>query len=151
MRMPPEHSEEGACQGTFKEENPTMIKIYPKVESERRTVEAMIDIYCHQHHGTRKGLCSDCEALRNYARQRLQNCPFQDGKPTCAKCPVHCYNPEMRKRIRAVMRYAGPRMLYRHPVMTLKHMMEGLREEPVRHQKAGFASACVAKDASDKT
>lgn len=128
-----------------------MIDSHPRMENERRTVEAMIDIYCHQYHGTRKGLCSDCEALRNHARQRLQNCPFQDGKTTCAKCPVYCYKPEMRKRIRAVMRYAGPRMVYRHPRMALQHMVNGLRQEPVRTEKTGGASVSVVKGASGKT
>ena len=99
---------------------------------ERRTVEAMIGLYCHGQHGTPSGLCADCEALRNYARQRLAKCPFQEGKTTCAKCPVHCYKPEMRERIRAVMRYAGPRMLYRHTIMALQHMVDGRRDEPIR-------------------
>ena len=88
---------------------------HPRMERERETVEAMIEIYCHQQHGTSDGLCPGCETLGQYARQRLQKCPFQEGKTTCAKCPVHCYRPKMRQSIRDVMRYAGPRMLYRHP------------------------------------
>jgi hypothetical protein len=42
----------------------------------------------------------------------------------------------MREQIRAVMRYAGPRMLYRHPIMTLQHMIDGRREKPIRPQQA---------------
>jgi hypothetical protein len=99
---------------------------------EQETVEAMIGIYCRGTHGTRAGLCGECEALRNYARQRLQKCPFQEGKTTCAKCPVHCYRPEMREKIRVVMRYAGPRMLYRHPVMAIQHVLDGRRQEAIR-------------------
>ncbi len=38
----------------------------------------------------------------------------------------------MREKIRRVMRYAGPRMLLRHPVMALLHMVDGLRKEPSR-------------------
>jgi hypothetical protein len=37
----------------------------------------------------------------------------------------------MRERIRDVMSYAGPRMVYRHPIMTIGHMLDGLRQEPV--------------------
>jgi hypothetical protein len=97
----------------------------------------MIGLYCRRvhsrrQHSTRHELCAECEALRAYARQRLQKCPFQEGKTTCAKCPVHCYNPEMRAQIRAVMRYAGPRMLVRHPWLTVQHMIDGLRKEPLR-------------------
>jgi len=51
----------------------------------------------------------------------------------------------MRERIRAVMRFAGPRMFYRHPIMTLQHMIDGVREEPVRPQQAQSASTSTAK------
>lgn len=104
---------------------------------EQRTLEAMIAIYCRGKHQTRTGLCLECEALREYARQRLQKCPFQEGKTTCAQCSVHCYKPEMRQRIRSVMRYAGPRMAYRHPVLTLLHFVDGLRKEPVPLKEPG--------------
>jgi hypothetical protein len=30
------------------------------------------------------------------------------------------------------MRYAGPRMLFRHPVLTLFHLVDKLRKEPIR-------------------
>lgn len=113
-----------------------MINNHPRIARERRTVGAMIAIFCQSEHGTGNGLCPDCEALRAYAQQRLHSCPFQEGKTTCAKCPVHCYRAEMRERIRAVMRYAGPRMLYRHPVMTLQHVVDGRRNKPFRAAQA---------------
>jgi hypothetical protein len=113
---------------------------------EQRTVEAMIELYCQGQHRTTAGLCPDCQELSSYARQRLQYCPFQEGKTTCAKCPVHCYKPQMREQIRAVMRYAGPRMLYRHPIMTLQHMFDGRREEPFRPQRAQTAPGGAVKE-----
>lgn len=112
---------------------------------ERRTVEAMIGLYCHGQHGTSSGLCNDCETLQVYARQRLEKCPFQEGKTTCAKCPVHCYRAGQRAQIRAVMRYAGPRMLFRHPIMTLQHMIDGRRKEPFRAPEARTARADLVK------
>jgi hypothetical protein len=99
---------------------------------ERRTVEAMIGLYCHDQHGTSDQLCGNCTVLRDYALQRLQNCPFQAGKTTCNKCPIHCYKPLKREAIKGVMRYAGPRMLYRHPWLAILHLLDGLRSEPVR-------------------
>jgi predicted amidophosphoribosyltransferase len=99
---------------------------------ERQTVEAMIRLYCRGRHGNAEQLCGECAELLEYARERLRRCPFQEGKTTCAKCPVHCYRPEMRARIRAAMRYAGPRMLYRHPILALRHLLDGLRRKPVR-------------------
>jgi predicted amidophosphoribosyltransferase len=107
-----------------------------RMDRESRTVEAMIAIYCWGHHGTRQHLCTECNELLPYARERLDRCPFQEGKTTCAQCPVHCYRPAMRDRIRAVMRYAGPRMLARHPILTLFHFIDGRRSEPVREERS---------------
>jgi hypothetical protein len=107
----------------------------------------MIRLYCrerhvHAQHGRERAvhtqhegkgqLCPECDELWQYAQVRLDKCPYQKGKTTCAKCPVHCYQPAMRDRVRTVMRYAGPRMLVRHPLMALQHLIDGLRKEPVR-------------------
>jgi hypothetical protein len=94
---------------------------------EKRTLRAMLDIYCRAHHHTRGPLCEECAALADYAVRRLERCPFGAEKTTCAKCPVHCYQPAMRTRIQAVMRYAGPRMFYRHPILALFHPFAALR------------------------
>jgi predicted amidophosphoribosyltransferase len=96
-----------------------------KMETERRTVRAMIEIFCHGQHGTKEGLCPECRELMDYVEQCLEKCPFQENKPKCAKCPVHCYKPDMRERIRAVMKYAGPRMLYQHPLLSGAHYLAG--------------------------
>jgi predicted amidophosphoribosyltransferase len=99
---------------------------------EWRTVEAMVRLYCADQHQAEAGLCKACDELLAYAGERLERCPFQESKTTCAKCPVHCYRPEMRERVRAVMRYAGPRMLFRHPVMAVLHLLDGLSNKPTR-------------------
>ena len=85
----------------------------------------MAAIYCRQQHGSRQGLCPACAELLQYAHTRLERCPFQAEKPTCARCPVHCYRPDMRQRVRAVMRYAGPRMLLYHPILAILHLLDG--------------------------
>jgi hypothetical protein len=108
---------------------------HPRIARENKTVEAMVNIYCHGQHGTKDELCFECTELLSYTRERLYQCPFQEDKTTCAKCPVHCYKPVMREKIRAVMRYAGPRMIYRHPILTLFHFIDGLREEPIGPQR----------------
>lgn len=108
-----------------------MTDIHPRMDREAKTVEAMIRIYCRGQHGRKGELCTECEELLEYARRRLDRCPFQENKTTCARCPVHCYKPVMRERIRVVMRYAGPRMLRRHPVLTLFHFIDGRRKEPI--------------------
>jgi len=109
---------------------------HPRMQREARTIEAMIEIYCHDHHGTRGELCADCTALLDYAGRRLEKCPFQENKTTCTKCPVHCYKPAMREQVRQVMRYAGPRMVYKHPVLAVLHILvDSRRDKPVRVER----------------
>ncbi len=96
------------------------------LQCERKTVEAMIRLYCPAQHGTR-GLCDGCSELLEYANERLDKCPFGDEKPVCSQCRIHCYRPEMRKRITEVMRYAGPRMALRHPLRALRHLLHKAR------------------------
>ncbi len=114
-----------------------MGSVHPRMRRERRTIEAMIRLYCRHHHGGGRNLCPACAELLDYAFQRLDRCPFQEGKTTCAKCPVHCYKPSMREKVREVMRYSGPRMLWRHPVLALFHLLDGRRKEPVRSRPQG--------------
>jgi hypothetical protein len=99
-----------------------------RIVREKRTVAAMIELYCQSHHGGGAGLCGPCDRLLEYAFCRLDRCPFREEKTPCARCPVHCYGPTMRARIQEVMRYAGPRMLFRHPVMALRHQWDSLRK-----------------------
>lgn len=103
---------------------------HPRIAREIRTVAVMIDLYCRSRHGGDTP-CAECSELLVYASERLQACPFQEGKTTCARCPVHCFKPAMRDRIRAVMRYSGPRMLRRHPVLAVRHFMDRSRKKPV--------------------
>ena len=99
-----------------------------KREREKRIVSLMIAIYCRAKHG-RRGLCPDCAALDAYARLRSDRCPFMETKTFCSNCRVHCYRPDMREKIRAVMRFSGPRMLFYHPVMAIRHVIESKREK----------------------
>lgn len=87
----------------------------------------MIRIYCHGWHESVAGLCPECDGLLSYAIQRIRHCPMKEKKTTCAQCPVHCYKPAMRGKIRDVMRYAGPRMTYKHPFLTIYHLIDGLK------------------------
>jgi hypothetical protein len=101
-----------------------------RLQREHQTYAAMLTIYCKHHHRS-QGLCSDCEELLAYAEKRLEKCPFQSQKPTCANCPIHCYQKEMRARTKEVMRFSGPRMLFKHPILAVAHLLDGLRKAPV--------------------
>ena len=102
-------------------------KIESKREREKKTVAMMIRLYCRKKHGS-KELCPECEALIQYAMVRSNKCPFIETKTFCSNCRVHCYKPEMREKIRAVMRFSGPRMIFSHPVMAVCHVMESRLE-----------------------
>ena len=105
-----------------------MTSKHKHLERERRTIEKMVEIYCHDHHrGGRGTLCADCRTFMDYANVRLDKCPYGDDKPTCSNCPVHCYKPAQRDQVKIIMRYAGPRMLLRHPVLAIMHKIDGLR------------------------
>ncbi len=104
-------------------------KRFARRARELRTLEAMMRMYCRHHHRAQP-LCAECSALARYARRRLERCIFGDSKPTCASCLVHCYRPDMRERVRAMMRWAGPRMLLRHPLLAIRHMIDGRRPVP---------------------
>ena len=105
-------------------------KRHPRIERERRTLEAMIRVYCRGNHGGGAGDCLECSELRAYAGKRLEKCPFQEEKPPCAQCPIHCYQPARREQVKAVMRYSGPRMMLRHPLFALRHWLDGFRKAP---------------------
>jgi hypothetical protein len=103
---------------------------HPRLARELATMRAMVAIHCRDKHGRRNDLCDECAELMDYATRRLDRCVFGDDKPTCANCTVHCYNAEMRERVRVVMRYAGPRMMWRHPFLALAHVVDGRRPAP---------------------
>ena len=86
----------------------------------------MIYLYC-RHKEKNKTLCHSCAELLEYAHTRLSKCPFQEKKKTCRLCTVHCYRPDMRTKMKEVMRYAGPRMLFFHPISAVKHLWSELK------------------------
>jgi hypothetical protein len=94
-----------------------------RLAREWQTVTAMIHIFCRDQHGG--NLCRECQELTNYVSLRLDRCRFGEEKPTCANCPVHCYQRDRREQIKTVMRYAGPKMLREHPWLSLCHLLDG--------------------------
>lgn len=90
----------------------------------------MISLYCIKNHRLEGGMmCARCRELLEYAKSRSEHCPFMENKTFCANCKVHCYKPEMRERIREVMRFSGPRILFYHPVLAMWHLVCSMREK----------------------
>ena len=99
--------------------------------TEFKTVVAMVEIYCRDHHMT-QSLCQECTDLLEYAETRLDRCPYGEAKPTCNKCPIHCYKPDPKEQMRLVMRYSGPRMLLKHPILAIRHLLHEKRVVPTK-------------------
>ena len=96
---------------------------------ESLTMTRMVGIYCDAHHDrSREILCAACQEFLDYALLRLQKCPYGEDKPTCANCPIHCYKPARKAQARDIMRFAGPRMLLRHPLLAIAHQLDGFRK-----------------------
>lgn len=99
-------------------------------EAEKEVVGEMINLYCRKNHHSKKGeFCSECAELRDYAYSRIDRCPFMKTKTFCSNCKVHCYKPEMREKIKAVMRFSGPRMIFYHPVLAIIHLVIMIKEK----------------------
>ncbi|MDO9073052.1 MAG: nitrous oxide-stimulated promoter family protein [Rubrivivax sp.] len=126
----------------------------PRLKREQTTMVAMLRLYCADHHGDgntdAEGLCNVCAELLAYSRKRLAACPFGPEKPTCVNCQVHCYGPQQREETRVVMRYAGPRMLLRHPILAIAHVIDGKRPAPPKPRGVNAAGAAKAAPPAEK-
>ncbi|GHD94944.1 MULTISPECIES: nitrous oxide-stimulated promoter family protein [Pseudocitrobacter] len=105
-----------------------------RIEREKQTIRCMISLYQRQ--------CPDAQAdeehyqaLNRYADKRLDKCVFGEEKPACKQCPVHCYQPAKREEMKQIMRWAGPRMLWRHPILTVRHLIDDKRPVPELPEK----------------
>lgn len=105
-----------------------------KRDKEQRVVGKMITLYCRKKHKDKWNgeLCPECIELLDYARIRAEHCPFMEEKTFCSNCKVHCYKPEMREKIRTVMRFSGPWMLLYHPVLTVWHLICSTKDKKRR-------------------
>ncbi len=126
----------------------------PRMTRERETMAAMLRISCEGQHADAardagSGLCDVCAKLLAYSTKRLAGCPFGPDKPTCANCQVHCYGPKQREAVKQVMRYAGPRMMFKHPVLAIHHIVDGRRPAPPKPRAATPASSAGTQPASD--
>ena len=104
-------------------------------EYEKRVVRLMVELYCHDVHGksgakrARGELCPECAALADYADRRVDACRRGAEKTFCSNCPSPCYKPEMREKIRVVMRHSGPRMIFHRPILAVKHLVASMQEK----------------------
>lgn len=100
-----------------------------KRELEKKTVGGMIVRFCKKKHGQKGAPCASCRELIAYTAAQSDLCPYMETKTFCSNCKTPCYRPDMRERIREVMRYSGPRMIFYDPVMAVKYLKEKNKEK----------------------
>lgn len=99
-----------------------------RIEKEKQVVSTMIQLYCKRKHHT-KQLCEECTDLEAFALKRLSHCRYQEEKTFCSSCKTHCYPPRYKEKIKKVMRFSGPRLLFTHPIMVVQHILEGRKSK----------------------
>ena len=106
-------------------------------KQEKELIPVMIKMYCHGNHGTKgSNICDDCADLTEYAEMRLEKCPFKKDKKFCSFCKIHCYKPDYQAKIKAVMKYSGPRMLTSHPVFAVSHVVQMIKYKKQQKKSA---------------
>ena len=105
-----------------------------RIEKEKKVIGVMISIYCKKKHH-QKVLCTECEDLQNFALKRLSHCRHGDNKTFCSSCSTHCYPPHYKEKIKAVMRFSGPRLIFSHPIMVMDHILESIKHKRQNKKK----------------
>lgn len=103
------------------------MKLFNRIEREKRTLAVMVKMYCDHYHDKIGSICNDCNELTEFANKRINRCIFQDDKPVCSECLVHCYRMDMRDKIKTVMCFAGPKMIFHHPILGIRHLIDKRR------------------------
>ena len=102
-----------------------------EIQKDTDKLVRFLAIYCQAHHGHRllktftfsytrisakvvegPALCDECARLLRHAIVMRVKCPL-DPKPKCRHCSQHCYLPLYRDQMERVMKYAGPRSLFK--------------------------------------
>ena len=105
-------------------------QISEKREKEKQLMKTMVTIYCKGHkHSSGNELCPSCMELLSYSYNKINRCPFMETKTFCNNCHVHCYQKEQREKVKEIMRYSGPRMLYHHPIVAIKHAYYTIKQK----------------------
>lgn len=105
-----------------------------RILREKKTIQRMIALY-QRDNPEATADAEHYQALNTYADKRLDKCVFGEQKPACKQCPIHCYQPAKREEMKRIMRWAGPRMIWRHPLLTLLHLLDDRRPVPELPEK----------------
>ena len=102
-----------------------------RIRRDLRTLQAMGSIYCKAHHADAPkdaaGMCEQCAETIRFTHERAAACPY-DHEGNCKDCAIKCNRGDQQRRIQSIMKYSAPRMLVRHPLMTLEYALKKLNK-----------------------
>ncbi|MFT4452031.1 nitrous oxide-stimulated promoter family protein [Parvimonas sp. G1425] len=101
--------------------------IEKKRDREKKVITEMVKLYCKKNHKNDK-LCDECRDVLNYSLNRIDNCKYMDTKTFCSNCKKPCYSPKMKEKIKQIMKFSGPRMLFHHPLLVIYHIISGFKK-----------------------
>lgn len=105
--------------------------LHAKIRKDIATLALFTGVYCRANHAERRreraraaaalapfinpleaDLCPECARTLLHGAAKRLFCPY-DPKPRCKHCPAVCYAPGHRKKVRAIMRFSGLRLVMR--------------------------------------
>jgi len=106
------------------------------VPKERENIRKTFGAYCNSNHNTSDGkLCPKCTALLTTVMLKIQRCPYGIGKPVCDHCETPCFGEESTAAFLDVMKGGRKKMMFSHPLMTLKHKIAGVGADYAKMQR----------------
>lgn len=98
---------------------------------EKETIRKMFGIHCKSKHKTADGkkLCPKCTALLATVMLKMNRCPYGITKPICEKCDNSCFGTVQTREFREIMKGTQTKMFFKHPIMSIKHRLLGMRRE----------------------
>lgn len=96
---------------------------------DRDTLLGLFKIYCaHEHADKAEGiendsLCPSCRVSLDYSLERTLTCKLKGSGQLCSSCPVHCFEPDQRENIRKIMRFSGPRLIWKSPLLAIRYVL----------------------------
>lgn len=101
--------------------------IEKKRDREKKVITEMVKLYCKKNHKNDK-LCDECRDVLNYSLNRIDNCKYMDTKTFCSNCKAPCYGPKMKEKVKQIMKFSGPRILFHHPLLVISHMLSRFKK-----------------------
>ncbi len=101
--------------------------IEKKRDREKKVISEMVKLYCRKNHKKRE-LCDECKEVLNCSLKRIDNCQFMETKTFCSNCKAPCYSPKMKEKVKQIMKFSGPRILFHHPLLVISHMLSRFKK-----------------------